>query len=91
MSRRWLLRVLLLWPLVPIPIYVVVVGGWVLSHGQIGVTLREFVLTFFTYGSILVPAWLASCLVGFGLGAIVRRLRRRAPSTALATGAPPAL
>ncbi len=79
---------MLLWPLVPFPIYVLVVGVGLLLQPHLAGSVGAVTSTFLMYVMLLIVPWLATCAIGFGLGGLVVWLRaRRAPSSVGAAAA----
>lgn len=91
MPRRWLGRAIFLWVVSPVIGYVAVLAWEAITRPGGGTTLQAALYGFMLISPLLAPAWAVLCLIGVGVGLLLRRIFRWSlPPAAMPSPVPPA-
>ena len=88
MPGRWLLRGLIAWILSPAVVFFLVIIGETLTRPPVDDALGKAFFGFMLIASIMAIPWLVLCLLGFGIGMVLRRRFRRPPDAPDRPGTP---
>ena len=76
LPQRWLVKSMLLWLVLPLIVYVAVVIWEMLTRPPVPNLFENLAFGFMLVATIGGIPWLIACVIGFGLGFILRRFAR---------------